>query len=52
MLNTYDPDKVDRSFEKSSRARESSKTRRAHRAVSSITINTIATRVKRESFFV
>ena len=52
MSNTYNPEKVDWSFERSSRVRESSKTRGAHRTISSITTNTIAARVKRESFFV
>ena len=67
MSNTYDLEKVDQSFEGSSRARESSKMREARktvssiitntivsprRTVSSIITNTIVARVKIESFFV
>ena len=52
MSNMYDLEKVDQSFEASSRAKKSSKMRGVHRTVNSIITNIIVARVKRESFFV
>ena len=51
MSNMYNLKKVDWNFEGSLRVRESSKTSGARRTVSNITTNTIAAKVKSESFF-
>ena len=52
MSNMYDLEKVDWSFEGSSRAIKSNKARGARRMVSNIITNTVAVRVNKESFSV